>query len=68
MKAGRHPGHLETEAWNTEKLMRAYAARKKLESRGAMAFSWAETFNIMIIIYVLYISYTITQVLTTTNH
>lgn len=35
------PGELAREAWNTEKLMRAYEARKKLEMIGAMMFSSA---------------------------
>jgi len=35
------PGELAKEAWNTEKLMRAYEARKKLEMIGAMTFSCA---------------------------
>ena len=33
------PGELAREAWKTEKLMRAYEARKKLEMMGAMMFS-----------------------------
>lgn len=36
------PGELAREAWNTEKLMRAYEARKKLEMMGAMMFSSAK--------------------------
>jgi len=46
LKAGLQPGLLEMDAWNTEKLIRAYAARKKFESRGAIAFSWAAKDNI----------------------
>ena len=46
LKAGLQPGLLEIDAWNTEKLIRAYAARKKFESRGAIAFSWAAKDNI----------------------
>lgn len=37
----RLPGELAREAWKTEKLMRAYEARKKLEMMGAMMFSSA---------------------------
>lgn len=35
------PGELASDAWNTEKLMRAYDARKKLEMIGAMTFNSA---------------------------
>lgn len=35
------PGELAREAWNTEKLMRAYEAKKKFEMIGAMMFSSA---------------------------
>lgn len=35
------PGELASEAWKTEKLMRAYEARKKLEIMGAMMFNSA---------------------------
>lgn len=35
------PGELASEAWNTEKFMSAYEARKKLEMMGAMTFSSA---------------------------
>lgn len=35
------PGELAREAWNTEKLMRAYEAKKKLEMIGAMMLSSA---------------------------
>lgn len=35
------PGELAREAWKTEKLMRAYEARKKLEMMGAMMFNSA---------------------------
>lgn len=35
------PGELASEAWNTEKLMSAYEAKKKLEMIGAMMFSSA---------------------------
>lgn len=35
------PGELASEAWNTEKLIKAYDAKKKLEMMGAITFSWA---------------------------
>lgn len=38
------------DAWNTEKLMRAYEARKKLEMIGAMMFNSAERKHKRIII------------------
>jgi hypothetical protein len=39
LNAGLQPGLLEMDAWKTEKLMRAYAAKKKFESKGAIALS-----------------------------
>lgn len=35
------PGDFAREAWNTEKLIKAYEAKKKLEIIGAMTFSSA---------------------------
>lgn len=35
------PGDFASEAWNTEKLIKAYEAKKKLEIIGAMTFNSA---------------------------
>lgn len=39
LNVGRQPMGLTREAWKVLKLIRAYAAKKKLEMRGAMAFN-----------------------------
>lgn len=39
LNVGLQPIGLTREAWNVLKLISAYAAKKKLEMRGAMAFS-----------------------------
>lgn len=36
------PGELARDAWNTEKFMRAYEAKKKFEMMGAIMFSSAK--------------------------
>lgn len=38
---GLLPGEFASDAWNTEKLIRAYDAKKKLEMMGAMMFNSA---------------------------
>ena len=38
----RHPGDFVIEAWKTEKLIRAYAQTKKLDSRLETMSNWAE--------------------------
>lgn len=39
LNVGRQPRGLAKLAWNVLKLIRAYAAKKKLEIRGAIKFS-----------------------------
>lgn len=39
LKVGLQPTGLARDAWNVEKFMRVYAARKKLEMRGAIKFN-----------------------------
>ena len=42
LKDGLHPGDFVIEAWKTEKLIRAYAQTKKLDSRLETMSNWAE--------------------------
>ena len=41
LNVGRHPTGRTSEAWNVEKLISPYAARKKFDMSGAMALSSA---------------------------
>lgn len=41
LKNVKSPGDFASDAWNTEKLINAYDARKKLEIIGAITFSSA---------------------------
>jgi len=43
LNVGLHPTGFARDAWNVLKLMRAYAAKKKFEIKGAIAFSSPKT-------------------------